>query len=71
MSLEASRARPGDVGDPVGTFPHRGQLVEAFPGEDSPEDEISCLQGARVHVAAVVASQVLLVFGRAEGRAAS
>ena len=62
--LEASRARPGDVGDPVGTFPHRGQLVEAFPGEDSPEDEIACLQGARAHIAAVVAPQGLLVLGR-------
>ena len=38
--LEASRAKPGDVGDPVGTFPHRGQLVEAFPGEDSPASRV-------------------------------
>ena len=71
LRLEASRARPGDVGDPVGAFPHQGQLVDAFPGESSPEDEIACLQGTRAHVAAVVTSQVLLIFGRPEGGATS
>ena len=46
FGLEAYCARPGDVGDPVGTFPHRRELVEAFPGEDSPEDEVARLKGA-------------------------
>ena len=44
--LEAYCAGPGDVCPPVRAFSHRRELVEAFPGEDSPEDEVSCLEGA-------------------------
>ena len=46
LGLEAYCAGPGDVGDPVWAFPHRGELVETFPGEDSPEDEVARLKGA-------------------------
>src|SRR6185369_14473213 len=59
--LEPHRARPGDVRDLVGPFPHRRELVEAFPGEDSPEDKVACLEGAWPYVAAVVAAEILLV----------
>ena len=64
--LEAYRARPGDVCHPIGAFPHGRELVETFPGEDSPEDKVTRLEGAWANVAAVVASQILLVLGRPE-----
>ena len=61
LRLEAHRTRSGDMRDPVGAFPHGRELVETFPGEDPPEDKVACLESARTYVAAVVASQVLLV----------
>ena len=64
--LEAYCAGPGDVCHPVWAFPHRRELVEAFPGEDSPEDKVSCLESARANVPAVVAPQILLLLGRSE-----
>ena len=57
--------------DPVGAFPHGRELVETFPGEDPPEDKVACLESARTYVAAVVASQVLLVLCRSEGGSAA
>ena len=45
--------------------------METFPGEDSPEDEVACLESARTYVAAVVASQVLLVLGCPESGTAA
>ena len=71
LRFEAYCARPGDVGDPVGAFPHWRELVETFPGEDSPEGEVACLESAWTYVAAVVASQVLLVLGCPEGGTAA
>ena len=71
LCFQAHRARPGDVSDPVGAFPHGRELVEAFPGEDSPEDEVACLESARAYVAAVVAPQVLLVLCSPAGGAAA
>ena len=53
LCLEAYRAGPGDVCHFVWAFPHRRELVEAFPGEDSPEDQVSRLEGARAYVAVV------------------
>ena len=55
LCLKAYCAGPGDVCHPVRAFPHRRELVEAFPGEDSPEDKVSCLETAWANVAAVVA----------------
>ena len=55
LCLEAYRAGPGDVCLPVWAFRHRRELVESFPGEDSPEDKVPCLESARANVAAVVA----------------
>ena len=55
LYFEAYRAGPGDVCHPVWALPHGRELVEAFPGEDSPEDKIPCLESARANVAAVVA----------------
>ena len=43
LRLEAYCARPGE-------------LVETFPGEDSPEDKVACLESAWAYMAAVVAS---------------
>ena len=40
--------------------------MEAFPGEDSPEDKVPCLESAWANVAAVVVPQFLLVLGRSE-----
>ena len=71
LRFEAYRAGPGDVCDPVGAFPHGRELVETFPGEDSPEDEVARLQSAWAYVAAVVASQVLLVLCGPEGGTAA
>ena len=45
--------------------------MEAFPGEDSPEDKVSCLEGVRADFAAVVAPQILLVLGHSESGAAA
>ena len=55
LCLEAYCAGPGDVCHPLWAFPHRRELMEAFPREDSPEDKVSCLESAWVNVAAVVA----------------
>ena len=66
LHLEAYCTGPGDVCHPVGAFPHGRELVETFPGEDSPEDKVPCLESAWANVAAVVAPQILLVFGRPE-----
>ena len=63
LCLEAYCAGPGDVCHPVRAFPHRRELVEAFPGEDSPEDKVTYLESAWVNVAAVIAAQILLVLG--------
>ena len=71
LCLEAYRAGSGDVCHPVGAFPHGRELVDAFPGEDSPEDKVTYLEGARAYVAAVVASQSLLVLGRPESSTAA
>ena len=38
--LEPCRARPGDVHNSVGPFPHWRELVKTYPGEDSPEDKV-------------------------------
>ena len=56
---------------PVRAFPHGRELVETFPGEDSPKDKVACLEGAWAYVAAVVASQILLVLGRPESSTAA
>ena len=61
LCLEHHRARPGDVRDLEGPFPHRRELVEAFPGEDPPEDKVAYLESAWPYVAAVVAAEILLV----------
>ena len=45
--------------------------MEAFPGEDSPENKVPCLESARANVAAVVAPQILLVLGRSESAMAA
>ena len=66
LYLEADCTRSGDVCHPVGAFPHGRELVETFPGKDSPEDKVTCLESARANVAAVVVSQILLVLGRPE-----
>ena len=66
LCLEAYCAGPGDVCYPIGAFPHRRELVETFPGEDSPEDKVACLESAWAYVAVVVASQILLVLGSPE-----
>ena len=71
LCLKAYCAGPGDVCHPVWACPHRREFVEAFPGEDSPEDKVSCLEGARANFAAVVAPQILLVLGRSESGAAA
>ena len=71
LCLKAYCTRPGDVCHPVGAFPHGRELVEPFPGEDSPEDKVSYLKGARADFAAVVAPQILLVLGRSESGAAA
>ena len=71
LCLEAYCAGPGDVCHPVWAFPHRREFVEAFSGEDSPEDQVSRLEGARANFAAVVAPQILLVLGRSEGSTAA
>ena len=54
--------------DPVGSFPHWRELVEACPGEDYPQDKVSCFESAR---ADVVAAEVLLVPCRSQGRIAA
>ena len=41
--------------------------VETFPGEDSPQDKVPCLEGARADMAAVVAMEILLVPCRSQG----
>src|SRR6185369_7061661 len=71
LGLEAYRTGPGDMRDPVGAFPHGRELVETFPGEDPPEDKVARLESARTYVAAVLASQVLLVLCRSEGGTAA
>ena len=71
LRLEPRGARPGDVHDSVGSFPHWRELVEACPGEDSPQDKVSCFESARADVAAVVVTQVLLVPSRSQGRIAA
>ena len=66
LCLETYCAGPGNLCHPVWAFPHGRELVEAFPGEDSPEDKVPCLESVWANVAAVVAPQILLVFGRPE-----
>ena len=55
----------------VGPFPHWRELVETCPGEDSPQDKVSCFESARADVAAVVATEVLLVPCCSKGRIAA
>ena len=45
--------------------------MEACPGEDSPQAEVSCFEGARADVAAVVATEILLLPCRSQGRIAA
>ena len=70
LCFKAYCAGPGDVCHPVGAFPHGRELVETFPGEDSPENKVPCLESAWANVAAVVAPQILLVLGRPESSTA-
>ena len=45
--------------------------MESFTREDSLEDKVTCLESAWANVAAVVASQILLVLGRPESSTAT
>ena len=65
LRLEACCIGPGDVCHPVGALPHVREFVETL-GEDPPENKFACLESAWAYVAAVVASQILLVLGRPE-----
>ena len=69
--LEPCRAWPCDVSDPEGAFPHRRELVEPCPGEDSAEDKVTNLERARADVAAVVAAESLLVARSMKGSLAT
>ena len=71
LRLEPCIARPGDVHNSVGPFPHWRELVETFPGEDSPQDKVPCFESARADVAAVVAAEILLVPCRSQGHIAA
>ena len=59
--LQAHGARPGDMGDPKRALPHGRKLVEPFPGEHPPQDEVPHLERPRADAAAVVPPQRLLV----------
>ena len=57
--------------DSVGPFPHRRELVETCPGEDSPQDKVPCFESAWADVVAVVAAEILLVPCCSQGRVAA
>ena len=61
LCLQARGARTGDVDDPERALPHGSELVQPFPGEDPPQDEVARLERPGVDVAAVVSPQRLLV----------
>jgi hypothetical protein len=55
------------MSDPEWAVPHRQELVEAFSREYAPQHKVAYLERADVDVAAVVATQSLLVPGRTDG----
>jgi hypothetical protein len=71
FGLQPCCAGSGDLHDPERSFPHRRELVEAFTGKDPPEDEVTHLESAGADVAAVVATQFLLVASRTGWRPGS
>ena len=52
---------------PERPFPHRRELIQALSREDPSKDEVASFKRTGADVAAVVASQVLLVPGHADG----
>ena len=67
LRLQPCCARPGNVHNPERAFPHGQEFVESFPGEDPSQDKIASFKGAGAYVAAVVATQCLLIPGGADG----
>ena len=67
LRLQPCCARPGNVDNPVRAFPHGRELVESVPVEDPSEDKIASFKGPGAYVAAVVATQRLLILCCSEG----
>jgi hypothetical protein len=54
------------MSDPEWAIPHQRELVEAFSREYGPQHKVAYLECADADVAVVVATQSLLVPGRAD-----
>ena len=57
-------ARPGDMDDPERALPHGRKLVQPFPGEDPPQDEVTHLERPEADTTTMVPPQHLVVFFR-------
>ena len=55
LSLQTHGARPGDVSDLERALSHGRELVQALPGENPPQDEVSDFEGPGEDITTVVA----------------